>query len=226
MEKKQYDLCTEVLRRLDSEKILEKTVLVGSWCVLFYADFFERDSYSPSIRTRDIDILIPIPVKFDRKVDVFGLIRDLGFVLDFRRPDGFMRFLHPELILEFIVPERGRVRDKPYDVPELGINAQPLRFMDLLAKDTIRVRFQDLPVTVPHPSNFALHKLIVSSRRKGEKRERDRNQAISILSVLIKTGKEDSVHSAFSKIPKKWQKKTIQVLVEMGEDEILAVLES
>lgn len=226
MEKIKYDLFTEVLRRLDREGILEKTVLVGSWCILLYADFFERGEYSPSIRTRDIDILIPLPFKFDRKIDVFDLINDLGFVLDFRRPDGYMRFLHPELILEFIVPERGRSRDKPYNIPKLGINAQPLRFMDLLIKDTVRVRFRGLHVAVPQPSNFAFHKLIVSSRRKGEKRERDRSQAIDIMNVLIKTGKENALRSVFSSIPKRWQMKVGQVLAEREEDRILAVLGS
>jgi len=91
VEKKQYDLCAEVLRRLDGEGILEKTVLVGS---------------------------------------------------------------------------------------------------------TISIRFQDLLVTVPHPANFALHKLIVSLR------------------------------SSFSTILRKWQRKIGQVLAELGEEDILVVLES
>jgi hypothetical protein len=134
VEENQYDLCTEILHRLDREGILKKTILIGSWCLFFYKEYFKLAEFSPSIRTRDIDILIPIPVKFEQKVDVFELIKDLGFILDFRKPDGYMRFMHPELILEFIVPERGKARAEPFDLPELGINAQPLRFMELLIK--------------------------------------------------------------------------------------------
>lgn len=40
MEKKKYDLCLEVMRRMDEEGILKSLVLVGSWCVLLYEDYF------------------------------------------------------------------------------------------------------------------------------------------------------------------------------------------
>jgi hypothetical protein len=45
VEKSQYDLCIEVLRRLDKAGILKDIVLVGSWCTLFYKKFFSGQKF-------------------------------------------------------------------------------------------------------------------------------------------------------------------------------------
>ena len=51
-----------------------------------------------------------------------------------------MKLDHPELILEFLVPERGKGIDKPYPLPRLGINATTLRFLNFLSCNTIKVK--------------------------------------------------------------------------------------
>jgi len=61
VEKNQYELCLEVLRRLEKAGVLENAVLIGSWCLPFYEDYFSGVDYAPSIKTRDIDFLIPRP---------------------------------------------------------------------------------------------------------------------------------------------------------------------
>ncbi|MFC1497949.1 hypothetical protein ACFLS1_05690 [Verrucomicrobiota bacterium] len=45
METSQYNLCCEVLRRLDRENILDHVILIGSWCLLAYKDFFKNVRY-------------------------------------------------------------------------------------------------------------------------------------------------------------------------------------
>ena len=149
MEKSQYELCASVLRRLDDAGALPGVVIVGSWCMLFYEHYFNTPDYRASIRTRDLDIAIPVPPRFRNKVDVSAMLGLLGFVVDLRGHDGYIRFLHPDLIVEFLVPERGRGTNKPFDVPALGINAQPLRFLDLVAhrvrsdgESGLRLRFR------------------------------------------------------------------------------------
>ena len=67
---KTYDLCTEVLKRLRDAGILENIIIVGSWCIHFYKDYFKELDYNSLIRTRDIDLLIPLPPPFKKKVDV------------------------------------------------------------------------------------------------------------------------------------------------------------
>ena len=54
--------------------------------------------------------------------NVPAMMEDLGFIADFCYPEGYMRLNHPELILEFLVPEQGRGSDKPYPLPQLQIS--------------------------------------------------------------------------------------------------------
>jgi hypothetical protein len=121
------DLVVEVLRRLDKAGVLKDMVLVGSWCIHFYKDYFDGAALS-AIRTRDMDFLIQTPPKLKGEVHVAELLKDMGFIPEFHG-DGSVSLSHPELIIDFLVAERGRGSDKPYLVKPLGIKAQPLRFM-------------------------------------------------------------------------------------------------
>ncbi|UCC40389.1 MAG: hypothetical protein JSV96_02765 [Candidatus Aminicenantes bacterium] len=58
---KNYALCLEFLRRIQKAGILNKIMVIGSWCIDFFRDYFSDVDYSSSIRIRDIDFLIPIP---------------------------------------------------------------------------------------------------------------------------------------------------------------------
>jgi hypothetical protein len=59
---KRYALCLDVLRRFQDVGILQEVILIGSWCLLFYREYFEGMKYTSAIRTRDIDFLVPLPV--------------------------------------------------------------------------------------------------------------------------------------------------------------------
>ena len=106
MAKNQYDLCIDVLRRLESAGIGQHIVLVGSWCTLFYKEYFEGTGYTPLLKTRDIDLLIPEPSRIKIKVDIAELLKEPGFVVGFTGSQGYIRLEHPELIVEFLVPEK------------------------------------------------------------------------------------------------------------------------
>ena len=222
MEKNQYNLCCEVLHRLEKAGVLDRVILIGSWCLLAYEDYFKSERYSPGIRTRDIDILVPIPHMFDHKVDIEELLKDLDFVTSFNGRDGYMQFVHSDLMLEFIVPERGRGSDKPFLIPDLGINAQPLRFMDFLAGNIIRLDFAGVKVSVPHPVNFSLLKVIVSVRRnKLVKKENDIRQAVEVLRALIEKGEENNLRQIFLSCPITWQRKIIKILKDEPLSEVV-----
>ncbi len=223
MEKTQYELCASVLNRLDEAGVLSGMVIVGSWCVLFYERYFNTPEYRATIRTRDLDIAIPIPPCFGNKVDLAGKLGELGFVVDFKGRDGYIRFLHPDLIVEFLVPDRGRGSNKPFDVPKLGINAQPLRFLDLLLGDTIVVPFRSVNLRLPHPANFALHKMLISGRRHSDKSERDREQATAVMRALQSTGQGARLRGVFAALPPKWKAQIIRA-IEIIDDPVIAAM--
>ena len=227
MEKKQFNLCLEILRRFHKVGILKEFILIGSWCTYFYKEYFSGISYDlPStIMTRDIDFLIDHPGNIKKKVDIPELLKDLGFVSIFRGSQGYLKLDHPDLILEFLVPERGRGTQKPYPLANLGMNAVALRFLNFLSSNTIKVKVEDFHVTLPHPANFALHKIIISKRRtKEEKAIKDRDTALGILKGLVEKGAANVIKKVFTSIPVKWQKRITINLELFDEKKILAVL--
>lgn len=191
--------------------------------MLAYESFFDDIRYHPGIRTRDIDLLIPLPVNFDHDVDLETVLNNLDFVISLKGTNGYIRFVHEDLMLEFIVPERGRGSNKPFSIPALGVNAQPLRFMDFLANNLINLPFCDTSIMTPHPANFALLKLIVSERRiKPVKQKNDQRQAMEVLRALLDSGQKTTLIKVFDQMPKKWQKTVRTVLKEipLGENYI------
>ncbi len=225
MEKNQYDLCIEVLKRLEKAGVLKDVILIGSWCIPFYKDYFRNVRYPTAIKTRDVDFLVPTPSKTKIKADIPKLLKDLGFIVDFKGSEGYIQLEHSDLIIEFLVLERGRGLDKPHQLPQYGLNAQPLRFLDLLIQDTIKVKIEGIEISLPHPANFALHKLIIFQRRtKEEKIMKDRNAAIEILKALIAKGEAETIRRIFNSMIPKWQKKVIKGVEETKEKEILNLL--
>lgn len=228
MEKKQSDLCFEILRRFHKVGILDDLILIGSWCIYFYQDYFVNVPYidQTTIKTRDMDFLIDVPSRIRHNVNIPEILKDLGFVTIYKGSRGYIKLDHPDLILEFLVPEKGRGTDKPVPLPKLGVNAVALRFLTFLSGNTIKVKIENFYVTLPHPINFALHKLIIFQRRlKEEKAIKDRNTAIEILKALINKGDKAILKQVFNSMLPKWQKKVIKGLEEAKEKEIFNLLD-
>lgn len=226
MEKKKYKLCIEVLRRFRKAGLLSHIIIIGSWSIYFYKYYFKSKSYSTFIRTTDIDFLIPTPFKFDKEVDLYQLIEDLGFLEEFKGEKGYIKLKHPDLTVEFLVPERGRGYNKPYEIPQLKINAQPLRYLDFLVENTVIVKFNNLNLKLPHPAVYVLHKFVIFKRRKKiDKSDRDIEGALRVFLELFKNNKQNEIKEFFSKMHKSWQKTVLKNLKSIGEFEIIDILE-
>lgn len=209
----QRTLCRSVLERLAQAGVLGDVVLIGSWCLEGYKSYFGRTTPLTTLRTRDIDFLVPQPTHMHASADVPALLEDLGFVTDFHR-GGYIRLIHPELIVEFLVPERGRGTDRPVRLLRLGINAQALRFLSALEEHTITATLEGVQVRMPHPAAFALHKLLIAPRRQGHtgKQAKDVKAATAVLEALRAHGDEKSVRRHFASMPPRWQARIRQEL--------------
>lgn len=95
-----------------------------------------------------------------------------------------------ELRLELLVPNTGADTDELYEVPRLKALARPLRFLDFLLVDPIDavvLHGPGIPVKLPDPNRYAVHKLIVSMRRipaAAAKAAKDIAQAEMLIAVL------------------------------------------
>lgn len=219
MQNPQFELCVEVLRRLRRQRVLQHLVLTGSWCLLLYRQYFERDELFSTLHTRDMDFLVPVPLKLREQIDLPELFKDLGFLTEYKGAAGYMQLMHPEVMLEFLVAMHGRETDKPYDLPQLGLNAQRLRYMDIALMKPIRLLFEDVPIRVPHPACFALHKLLVAPRRKEKfKCERDIATAVELLDLLFAREEQSGIEEMLDQFPASWKKTVLDVLGSAGQD--------
>lgn len=226
MRNPQFKLCYEVLRRLHEKGALQHLVLAGSWCLVLYRHYFDRNDLFTTLRTRDMDFLVPVPLDLRNKVDIPALLEDLGFLVELKGSAGYLQLLHPEVMLEFLVPMRGRETNRPFDLPQLGLNAQPLRFMDVALSKTIQLPFEDIPVTAPHPAAFVLHKLLVAPRRASvEKRDKDLNAALMILDLLEKREEIPLVRSLLNGFPRPWRRSILKTLRENHRGAVAELLE-
>lgn len=226
MQRKQTNLLIKVLTLLQQEGLLDHLIVAGSWCIYFYKYYYNKRQPIATLRTRDIDFFIPAPKAIKIEIDLPELLEGLGFIIDFQGRAGYIRFVHPELFIEFLVSEKGRPINKPYPLKKLKINAQALRFLEMLQLKTIQIRVKDIELTLPHPACFVLHKLIVYKRRpKKDKRERDIEQIVRILSFVQKQKEASSLVEVYNQLHQKWQEKIILNLKELGQTEIAEFLE-
>jgi hypothetical protein len=94
--------------------------------------------------------------------------------------------------VDILTPMQGASDDTPVALPALKTDAQPLRFLDFLIYrevQAVALWGAGIPVNVPAPERYALHKLLVSRLRlsTGEsqaKAAKDIRQAGELISVL------------------------------------------
>lgn len=209
----QVDLLLRILKRFSETGVLDQCMLIGSWCLHLYRSEFKKPDLLPAIRTMDVDFLIPHPGQIRKLVDIPELLKEEGFIPLMNYSNGLVRYQHPDLLVEFLVPELGRGFHKPRDIRPWHIQAQEIRYLNFLTKYPKKIQYQDMTVCVPEPSAFALHKLIVSSRRtKKDKREKDLEAAVGILEFLFKDPKEEKrVRMILAELPLKWRKTILTV---------------
>jgi hypothetical protein len=109
--------------------------------------------------------------------------------------------------VEFLTPNTGTADydSKPSPMPALGgASAEPLRFLDFLIHEPVRTAMLHkggIPVLVPAPERFAIHKLIVASRRRqgdSAKRDKDVLQAGLLVEALSLARRQADLAMVFS----------------------------
>ncbi|MCK3777006.1 GSU2403 family nucleotidyltransferase fold protein [Ensifer sesbaniae] len=141
--------------------------------------------------------------------------------------------------VEFLTPNRGTddYSGRPTPMPALGgAAAQPLRFLDYLIYHPIRavlLHGAGVAVNVPAPERFAIHKLIVASRRLTDKdgtakSRKDLAQSVAIMEAMIETRRTEDLAEAFMEAYDRgpaW-KDAIRKSVGQLEDDVRARIQS
>ncbi|GAI80760.1 unnamed protein product, partial [marine sediment metagenome] len=181
----------------------------------FYRIYFSNAQEITLLRTLDIDFLIPNPPKIHKDVNIPEILDTLDFIPSHDYLTGYTKYVHPELELEFLIAELGRGKgNKPYEIPKLHINAQGLRFLNLLQWYTIKIKYKNMNVIVPEPAAYVLHKFIIYERRLNkEKQKRDLLSAKGIGEFLLQNRtQQKKITEIFNSLPNKWQKLVLRNL--------------
>jgi hypothetical protein len=204
------NLFIATLKALQEVGALNELILIGSWCLYFYRIYFKNSPEIPTVRTLDINFLIPNPPKIKKEINIPKILENLNFKPIQSYPTGYTKYTNPELELEFLTPELGRSKgDKLYKINKLHVSAQGLRYLNLLQSYTLKIKTGDIKVILPEPAAFVLHKFIIFERReKQEKMMRDLNAAKNIGEFLLKDSKQKSkLKEIFNSLPKKWKRR-------------------
>ena len=211
---KEHDLFFAILTRLDKAEVLRNIILIGGWCPLVYKEFFGNPIEISMQRTADLDLLIPNPPRIHKDVDVPLIFEELGFDRKVSLLDGYEKYVHPDIEVEFLTPERGRGRGKPYTIDRLHINAQGLRYLDLIQSHVMKTSYKGIPINVPEPTAYVLHKFIVSDRRKKSfKREKDIETARQLGEYLLEQeNQKKEMQKIYLSMPKKWKRDLMKIV--------------
>jgi hypothetical protein len=172
-------------------------VLVGTHAFRCYPALLGVELSEAIAVTEDIDIAAfhSVSVALDDHLDpaLAVALKQVGPFI--ARPNLYQRptaWREPEtgIAVELLTPNEGPDRDDPLELPALGAYAQPLRFLDYLIHQPTQAAIlyrSGVLVNVPQPARYAIHKLIVATRRgngDGAKARKDIDQAAALISVL------------------------------------------
>ena len=220
-------------------------VLVGTVAYQCYSAVLGRHLDAVAMQTADADfaqfheISVAVGDSLPPIMDVLRRIdptfREIPSQADGRVSSQFIS--REQYKVEFLTPNRGSddLAGKPVQMPALGgAGAFPLRFLDFLIRQPIRavlLHGAGVPVLIPSPERYAVHKLIVGSRRIADrevtaKSAKDRLQARSIFEAMIANRQNADLAFAYTEAWGRgdaW-KDAIRKSIESYDDEFKALL--
>lgn len=175
---------SSLLKALSSVGFFEESLLIGSWVMSLYREFF---GISYVLRTMDIDFAVElVKGKSADGVDLQALFASYGFTPLFTQ-SGIQKFSREGFTIEFIAHRRTTRDEDPILIKDWNITAVPLPFINILTGSSFVAQFPEYGVRAPVPEAFFLHKLITASRRREERKSsKDLDQCAVIAPRLDK----------------------------------------
>jgi len=201
------DQTGEILEALSRGGVFRlRACLIGTVAFQIYGGLLGVKLPGAIVQTGDIDIAqfrsISVAIAQDDQTEpLLDILRGIDpsfqpvpYTMDARLHMAYRN--NDEYRVEVLTPNRGPNQDAPVELPALQAQGQPLRFLDFLIYDAIPAAVLHgggVLVNVPKPERYALHKLIVSQRRKEgiAKIDKDLQQAEILLDVLAERRKAD-----------------------------------
>ena len=201
----------DLIKLLNESNVLPHVVLVGSWAEYIYEKSNVLDGYISRMKTMDVDFLMANIRKPTVQTDLILALRENGYRID-QSLQGYSIIQKDYLEVEFLVCEKGAGKSEPYVLSNLGgIKATGLRFMDLLVENSMQINTEGLNVKIPTPAVYAIHKILINSRRSEKKQGKDIIAVMNVLQYIRKSPEETArMQNIFNSMPKSWQKEVLK----------------
>jgi hypothetical protein len=206
-------------------------VLVGTAAYLVSEGLVGARLPAPTLMTGDLDLATAsLALTASPPETLLAILRraDPTFEavtgLDPRRPPARFRSAQGYLV-DLITPERRRDQKSSAALPALEAAAAPLQHIAWLIADpvpTVALWGAGVPVQVPQPARYAVHKLILAQKRDPAsrlKRAKDLAQARALIEVLLQTDRfalDDALADARARGRRGWGAPIERSLVELG----------
>lgn len=219
-----------LMTALSGPFLTKGAILIGSHAFAAYCGILGTPFESTLLKTQDIDIA------FDKEIQVIGnpitlldalkgadpSTREVPGLSHKYPPNTFMTSsgVRVDIVAPLVGKPKGGVRIKGL----VGVAAEPLRFLDFLIDGPIRAVMigpkGGIPVYIPDPVRFALHKLIVSQYRptsEAAKRAKDLAQAAQLIEVcaLERTADLTVTYQEITKRGPQWKKAVQSALAQL-----------
>lgn len=185
-------------------------VIVGTHAFRCYPGLLGVEIPEAHAATEDIDVAAfhSISVALDDRLDpaLADVLKRIGpFVARpglHQQPTAW-RNHESGVLVELLTPNEEPDRDEPLELPALGAYALPLRFLDYVIHEpaqAVALYRSGILVNVPQPARYAVHKLIVATRRVSSaavKARKDIEQSAGLIRVLAED-RPDELEEAFT----------------------------
>jgi hypothetical protein len=198
----------KVIKSLSEQGLFKKDILlIGSHGFLSICNALGISVENSFLKTTDVDFVRPqgITLAIPNNKDIIDIPSaisrfDKNFFpipkLDNKEPSTSLQNNTSKIKIDFLTTEESGRKNVFYE--DLGIAAESLKFMSYLLNGDIFkgliIGNYAIPVNLPDPARFAVHKLIISEERASffqSKSKKDRSQASVLLDYLIN---DDSEH--------------------------------
>lgn len=220
-----------VLDALDDAGLLLKMIVVGTAAYQCYAPLTGFHLPALHLMTQDADFAtVSLTIAADEEDENLETIlkrADRSFTavpgLDRKAPPAHFRSASG-LMVDLLTPQLRRDDSNPMPLDKLQAGATPLQYLRWLVTEPVQaaVLFSaGIPVLVPQPARYAVHKLIVAQKRTADrvKREKDLAQASALITALREADPyalEDARDAAFTEGKDGWERPISRSLAEIG----------
>ena len=168
---------------LKEAKCLDYVIIIGSWAEYIYQESGLLQSFEATMKTLDLDFLIPNLRKPAKKIDLVKIAAKHQFTYNEHVGDRTSRFYgKDEFEVEFLIQQRGSGALSPVR-SHIGVYPMQLTHLDMLSAFSEKVPYGSFEVWIPWPEAYVAHKMIINNRR-GMKAAADREKIEHLMPYL------------------------------------------